>query len=319
MKYIETLRDGMHVSGVYLCKTKTIALTKNGKEYGSITLQDKTGQLDGKIWDINSPAIGDFEAMEYIHVDGNVTVFNNANQLNISRVRRADEGEYVTGDYFPVTSKDQGKMYEELKGYIMSFKNPYLKKLMTSMFIDDLEFAKLFCEHSAAKTVHHGFIGGLLEHSLSVTKLCADMADHYPFLNRDLLLAGAMTHDIGKTKELSGFPMNDYTDDGQLLGHIIMGVQMLDEKIKEIPDFPHKLRGELLHLVLSHHGELEFGSPKKPALMEALVLSSADNLDAKLETMYEALESKAPQNDAGWVGYNRLLHSNIRRTSSEER
>ena len=318
MKYIETLRDGMHVSGVYLCKTKTIALTKNGKEYGSITLQDKTGQLDGKIWDINSPAIGDFEPMEYIHVDGNVTVFNNANQLNITRIRRAEEGEYSTSDYFPVSSKDTDKMYGELKAYIASFKNKYLKELMTAIFINDKECAKSFCEHSAAKTVHHGFIGGLLEHSLSVTKICDDMAEHYPFLNRDLLLSGAMTHDIGKTKELSSFPMNDYTDDGQLLGHIIMGVQMIDEKIKEIPDFPHKLRSELLHLVLSHHGELEFGSPKKPALMEALVLSSADNLDAKLETMYEALESKAPQNDSGWVGYNKLLESNIRKTSTED-
>ena len=153
MKYIETLRDGMHVSGVYLCKTKTIALTKNGKEYGSITLQDKTGQLDGKIWDINSPAIGDFEPMEYIHVDGNVTVFNNANQLNITRIRRAEEGEYSTSDYFPVSSKDTDKMYGELKAYIASFKNKYLKELMTAIFINDKEFAKSFCEHSAAKTV----------------------------------------------------------------------------------------------------------------------------------------------------------------------
>ncbi len=317
MRYIDTLRDGMHVKEIYLCKTKTIALTKNGKEYGSVTLQDKTGQIDGKIWDINSPAIGDFEPMDYIHVEGNVTVFNNANQLNISRVMRAEEGDYSPADYFPVSSKDIGKMYNELKGYIASFRNPYLKKLMTNIFCEDAEFAKVFCGHSAAKTVHHGFIGGLLEHSLSVTKLCDDMAKHYPYLNRDLLLSGAMVHDIGKTRELSAFPMNDYTDDGQLLGHIMIGAWMIEERIKEIPDFPHKLRSELLHLILSHHGDLEFGSPKKPALMEALVLSSADNLDAKLETMYEALESKAPQNDSGWIGYNRLLDSNIRRTSEE--
>lgn len=315
MKYIDSLKDGMHVKEVYLCKTKTIALTKTGKEYGNIILQDKTGQLEAKIWDLNNPGIGDFSPMDYVYVEGNVTVFNNANQLNISRVRKASEGEYAPSDYFPMTTKDIGEMYQELKKLIQSMQNPYLQKLCRAFFVDDPAFAKAFCRHSAAKSVHHGFIGGLLEHTLSVTQLCDLCAAHYPYLNRDLLLTGAMLHDIGKTRELSAFPTNDYTDAGQLLGHIIIGAQMAEDRIRDIEGFPEKLHTEVIHLILSHHGELEFGSPKKPALMEALTLSFADNMDAKLETMYEALSTKAPQNQDGWVGFNRLLDSNIRKTS----
>ena len=314
MKYIDTLRDGMHVKDVYLCKGKTIALTKNGKEYGNILLQDKTGQIESKIWDLNNPGIGDFEAMDYVYAEGNVTVFNNANQLNISRIRRAHEGEYTPADYFPVSSKDIGEMYQTLKKLILSMQNQYLQKLCKSFFIDDAEFAKRFCRHSAAKSVHHGFIGGLLEHTLSVTQLCDLSASHYPFLKRDLLLTGAMLHDIGKTKELSPFPTNEYTDAGQLLGHIVIGAQMADEHIRAIDGFPAKLHDEVIHLILSHHGELEYGSPRKPALMEALVLSFADNMDAKIETMYEALNAKPAQNPDGWVGFNKLLDSNIRKT-----
>ncbi|MDO4265669.1 MAG: HD domain-containing protein [Eubacteriales bacterium] len=315
MKYIETLRDGMHIKEVYLCKTKTIAVTKNGKEYGNVVLQDKTGQIESKIWDLNNPGIGEFEPMDYVAVEGNVTVFNNANQLNINRVRRASEGEYSPMDYFPVSSRNLGEMYQELKKLITSMQNQYLQKLCKAFFIDDVEFAKRFCRHSAAKSVHHGFIGGLLEHTLSVTQVCDLAAGHYPYLNRDLLITGAMLHDIGKTKELSAFPTNDYTDAGQLLGHIIIGAQMAEDKIRGIDGFPEKLHNEVIHLILSHHGELEYGSPKKPALMEAMVLSFADNMDAKLETMYEALNSKPPQNEDGWVGFNKLLDSNIRKTS----
>ena len=316
MKYIEALRDGMHVSEVYLCKSKIIALTKNGKEYGNIVLQDKTGQLEGKIWDLRNPGIRDFEAMDYIHVEGTVTVFNNANQLNIQRVMRADEGEYYPADYFPVSEKDTGEMMKELTGFVNSMKNPYLKQLCEAFFVNDAAFVKKFCLHSAAKSVHHGFIGGLLEHTLSVVKLCSNAAAQYPFANRDLLLAGAMLHDIGKIYELSPFPYNDYTDAGQLLGHIIIGTELCEDKIRRIEGFPLKLHNELIHMILSHHGELEFGSPKKPALIEAMILSMMDNLDAKVETMHEAIESKTPQNEEGWLGYQKLLDTNLRRTSS---
>ncbi len=314
MKYIDTLQDGMHVSGVYLCKTKTIALTKNGKEYGNLTLQDKTGQLEAKIWDLNSPAIREFEAMDYVQVEGNVTIFNNANQLNIHRIQVASEGQYDPSDYFPVSEKDIDGMKEELLTLIRSVGNPYLQKLLASYFEDPV-FMKAFSRHSAARSVHHGFIGGLLEHSLSVATICDDIAGHYPYVNRDLLVTGAILHDIGKLSELSPFPLNEYTDAGQLLGHIIIGAQMVSVRISRIEGFPKKMANELIHMILSHHGELEYGSPKKPAIMEALILSFVDNMDAKVETMHEAIKNKPPVNADGWLGFNKLLDSNIRKTS----
>ena len=311
MRYIDTFREGMHIADVYLCKNKQIALTKNGKEYGNLVMQDKTGTIDAKIWDLGSPGVGEFETMDYVEAD--VTLFQNSFQLNVRRIRRAQEGEYVEADYLPMSKKDIKKMYEELLGYIRSVKNPYLQKLLCGYFVENAAFAKAFQFHSAAKTVHHGFVGGLLEHTLSVTKLCDYYAGYYPMINRDLLLTAAIFHDIGKTRELSRFPENDYTDDGQLLGHIIIGTEMVGESIRSIPGFPEKLATELKHCILAHHGELEYGSPKKPALLEALALNFADNTDAKMETMIEALQSGGE--NKGWLGYNRLLESNIRKTT----
>ncbi|WP_312503101.1 3'-5' exoribonuclease YhaM family protein [Lacrimispora sp.] len=313
MRYVESFREGMHVSDVYLCKNKQIALTKSGKEYGNLILQDKTGTVDAKIWDLGSPGIGNFETLDYVYIDADVTVFQNSNQLNIKRIRKADEGEFTPGDYLPVSSKNIGLMYEEFLGFIRAIKNPYLKKLSESFFIEDAAFAKAFQFHSAAKSVHHGFVGGLLEHTLSVVKLCDYYAGYYPYINRDLLITAAMFHDIGKTRELSIFPENDYTDDGQLLGHIIIGTEMVGERIRTIAGFPEKTASELKHCILAHHGELEYGSPKKPALIEALALNFADNTDAKLETMIEVLKGAGDNN--GWLGFNRLMESNIRKTS----
>ena len=313
MKYIDGFREGMHISDVYLCKSKQIALTKAGKEYGNLILQDKTGVIDSKIWDLGSPGIGNFEAMDYVHVDADVTVFQGTNQLNVKRIRKADEGEYIPGDYLPVSRKDIGTMYEEFSGYVRSIKNPYLSRMVSGYFIEDTSFARAFQFHSAAKSVHHGFVGGLLEHTLSVVKLCDYYAGAYEEINRDLLLTAAMFHDIGKMKELSVFPENDYTDGGQLLGHIVIGVEMIGERIRTIPGFPEKLAMELKHCILAHHGELEYGSPKKPALLEALALNFADNTDAKMETMLEILRGAG--DNKGWLGYNRLLETNVRKTS----
>lgn len=313
MRYIETFHEGNHISDIYLCKTKQIQLTKTGKEYGNLILQDKTGTIEAKIWDLSSPGVGEFDAMDYVHIEADVTLFQNANQLNVRRIRTAREGEYVEADYLPVSKKEIGKMYEELLGFVRSVKNPWLNQLLSGYFVEDKEFARAFQFHSAAKTVHHGFVGGLLEHTLSVVKLCDYYAGYYKTLNRDLLLTAAMFHDIGKLQELSRFPENDYTDDGQLLGHIMIGTEMISERIRQIPDFPPRLASELKHCILAHHGELEYGSPKKPALLEALALNFADNTDAKMETMIEALA--AGGTNKGWLGYNRLLETNIRKTT----
>jgi len=314
MKYIESLREGERISEIYLCKYKQTALTKAGKPYDNLILQDKTGTLDAKIWDLGSNGIEEFDSLDYIQITGDVISFMGSLQLNVKRVRKAEEGEYESSDYLPVSEKNIDEMYQELTGYVNSIQNAYLKQLLASFFINDADFEKRFKFHSAAKSVHHGFVGGLLEHTLSVTKICDFFATNYPMLNRDLLLTAAMFHDIGKLEELSVFPANDYTDEGQLLGHIMMGAEIVGEHIRAIPEFPVRLGNELKHCILAHHGELEYGSPKKPALMEALALSFADNADAKIETMKEAL-SPAAEGSIEWQGYNRFLEANIRRTS----
>lgn len=314
MHYIETLREGERVNEIYLCKNKQSALTKAGKPYEALILQDKTGTLDAKIWEPGSVGIDDFDQFDYINVVGDITSFQGALQLNVKRVRKATEGEYEPKEYLPVSEYNVDEMYEQLLGYIKQMENPYLKKLAGSFFIEDADFAKRFKFHSAAKSVHHGFVGGLLEHTLSVTKLSAYFADNYKILNKDLLVCAAMFHDIGKLEELSTFPENDYTDEGQLLGHIMIGAMEIAERIKTIDGFPEKLAHEMEHCILAHYGELEYGSPKKPALPEAVALSYADNIDAKMETMRELL-ANVPEGDTQWQGFNRLFESNIRRSS----
>lgn len=312
MRYLNELRDGEMVKETYFCKQLLVLKTKAGKSYYSMMLQDKTGTFDAKVWDLGV-GIEHFEAMDYIHIEGQVVSFQGSLQLNVRRIRKCQEGEYNPGDYMPVSEKDIDAMYRQILDYISKIKNPYLKKLLESFFADDKEFAEKFKKHSAAKSVHHGFIGGLLEHTLSVTKLCDYMADQYPILQRDLLIASAMFHDIGKLKEISEFPENDYTDDGNLLGHIYIGTEWIGEHIAAIPGFPQKTASELKHCILAHHGELEYGSPKKPSLAEALALSLADNMDAKLQTMKELLKSGEEKSE--WLGFQRLFDTNVRRTS----
>ena len=292
MRYIETLHEGETIRNTYLCKGKRSAETRNGKPYDNLILQDKTGTLDGKIWDPNSNGIADYSEKDFIEVYGEIISYNGNLQMNIKQLRVADEGEYDPADYMPTSEKSVDGMYEELMRYGKQVKNPYLQQVIRYYFVNDEQFIKSFKAHSAAKSVHHGFAGGLLEHTLSVVKFCEYMAGAYPILNKDLLYTAAMCHDIGKTQELSLFPDNDYTDDGQLLGHIVIGVEMLDDAIREIPDFPKKLASELKHCIVAHHGELEYGSPKKPALAEAMALNCADNADAKMQTLTELFKDK---------------------------
>ncbi len=313
MRYIETLREGERINEIYLCKNKQPSVTKAGKPFVSLTLQDKTGTLDAKIWDPGSLGIDDFEKLDYLNVVGDVTSFQGALQLNIKRIRKAKPGEYDPKEFLPVSRYDTDEMYAELMALIQHIENPYLKQL-TMEFFGNVKFEEAFKFHSAAKTMHHGFVGGLLQHTLGVAKLCESFAKQYPILNRDLLVTAAVFHDVGKLKELSRFPENDYTDQGQLLGHIIIGTQMLTERIAGIAGFPKKLADELIHCILAHHGELEYGSPKKPALAEAVALSFADNMDAKMEAMEEAFVN-VPEGNTDWLGFHRSFDSNIRKTS----
>lgn len=312
MTYIEEYKEGNKFFGIYLCKSKQILKTKAGKTYYSLLLQDKTGVIDGKVWELNN-GIAEFDAMDFIMVDGMVTSFQGSRQVNINRIRQAQEGEYDPREYIPTSKYDLDEMYEQLKTYISSVKEPHLYRLCEMVFIEDKEISKSFREHSAAKSVHHGFIGGLLQHTLAVIKLCDFFASNYEILDHDLLITAAMLHDIGKLYELSDFPGNTYTDDGQLLGHIFIGAELIGKWVQEIPGFPPILASELRHCILAHHGELEYGSPKKPALAEAMALYFADNADAKLQTTTELYEKSDPTLE--WLGFNRLLDSNIRQSS----
>ncbi|MBE5931130.1 MAG: HD domain-containing protein [Lachnospiraceae bacterium] len=311
MHYLKELRDGEMVSENYFCKQKQTLQTKAGKNYYSLILQDKTGTMDGKVWELNA-GIEHFEALDYIRVEGQVVSFQGALQLNIRRVRRLSEGEYDVSEYMPCTKKDTAEMYKELLGYIDSIKDAQFKLLAESYYKEDPKFKEMFLAHSAAKTMHHNFVGGLLEHTVSVTKLCAYLADNYPVLDRDLLLTAAMFHDVGKLSEISPFPENDYTDAGQLLGHIYIGADWLSKRMDKLGGFTVKRKNELLHCILSHHGELEFGSPKKPELAEALALSMADNLDAKLAGVTALFDSTE---ETGWLGYQKMFETNMRKTT----
>lgn len=312
MRYIGELREGEMISETYLCKSKQTLKTKSGKSYYSLLLQDKTGVIDSKVWELSN-GIDHFEVMDYIRIEAQVTSFQGTLQLNVRRIRKSQEGEYDPSDYMPVSKRDRNEMYKELVSYIEGVNNFYFQQLLKSFFVEDKEFIKRFLFHSAAKSVHHGFVGGLLEHTLAVAKISTFLADTYPIINKDLLLTASLFHDIGKLEELSAFPENDYTDDGQLLGHIYIGTEMIGEHIRNIPGFPAKLGSELKHCILAHHGELEYGSPKKPALIEAMALNFADNTDAKMQTMIELLEANEEMDT--WIGYNRLFETNIRRST----
>ena len=312
MQYINTLREGDDITETYLCKSKSSGVAKNGKTFYSLVLQDKTGTIDGKIWELSN-AIEHFEAMDYVKLSAKVTSFNNKPQLNIRQTRRAEEGTYDIADYMPISKFDIDEMFKELLALIDSVKDESLKTLLRSFFVEDASFVKAFKMSSAAKSMHQAFVGGLLQHTLSVARIADFLAGFYPIMNRDLLVTAAICHDIGKVKELSEFPVNDYTDPGNLLGHIVIGAMMVKEKADGINGFDETLKNNLVHCILAHHGKLEYGSPEKPKIIEAVALSFADDTDAKLEGFSEALESEQAEDD--WLPYNKMFESIIRKTN----
>ncbi len=308
MRYLNELHEGESIIGHYLCKSRQSMKSRAGKNYLSLKLQDKTGMVDAKVWDLNND-IKSFEENDFIKIDGLVTIYNNDIQINVKRIRRSMEGEYDPMDYIPATEKNIDEMYNKIMGYIKSIKEPYLRKLVENIFFEDKEIAAGFKLHSAAKNIHHGYMGGLVEHTLSVVEICEFMAPRYKYVNRDLLIASALIHDVGKVKELSDFPINDYTDDGQLLGHIMIGVDLINAAAAKIEGFPPRLLSLMKHSMIAHHGEYEYGSPKLPKTMEAFILHCADNMDAKTKVIEEAIDAGSGQ--GSWVGYQKMLQRNL--------
>ncbi len=314
MRYINELREDEHLVGHFLCKEKQSLKSKAGKTYFSLKLQDKTGTLNAKVWDLNKD-IQSFEQNDYIKIDAVILSYQNELQAKVSKIRRSQEGEYDPADYIPATDKNINIMYDQLLSIIDSISDKYLNRLLKIILIENKNINEKIKTHSAAKSMHHSYLGGLIEHIVSVTETCDFLAPRYKHVNRDLLLSGAILHDIGKIYELSTFPENDYTDEGQLLGHIIIGIELINDAKNQIEKFPDELCNLLKHLVLSHHGELEFGSPKKPATIEAYILHCADALDAKIKMYEDSISNDS--NKGKWVGYNKVLSTNIRRVTKD--
>ena len=312
MKYIEDLKEDDRIVEHYLCKSRQSFKSKSGKAYLSLKLADKTGTIDAKVWDMTNE-IQSFEENDFIKIDGVVTSFQNELQLKVTKIRKSQEGEYQPMDYSPSTDKDITSLYGQLIDMIASVSNSHIRELLEIIIIRDEYIRETIKTHSAAKANHHSYMGGLLEHTLSVAGLCEFLSSRYKYVNRDILIAGAILHDIAKVYELSSFPSNDYTDDGQLLGHIVIGAELITKAAGEIAGFPPRLASMLKHCVLSHHGEYEFGSPKLPQTIEAFILYTADNADAKITMFEEALQAGNPQNT--WTGYSRIFGRNIRRTT----
>ncbi len=307
MSLIGELKPQDTVKGTYLCKYKQILKNKNGKDYISVRLQDQSGSMDGKIWSIHL-GIGPFEVDDIIQVEGEVLLYQDNLQFNISKVTALEEGSYDLRDYIPHTTKDVQILEENLFKHIDTVQNPFIKKLLEEIFYDEATY-KAFLVHSAAKSVHHAYISGLLEHTLSVTEMGLKMSELYEGVNRDLVLAGCLLHDIGKLQELTPFPKNDYSEEGQLIGHLVMGSELIHDKARAIPDFPVEIERLLKHIVLAHHGEYEYASPKRPKCMEAMIVHLADNSDAKLKLLEEMLSSSPEQE--GFIGFNKILNRNV--------
>jgi len=308
MHYIEDFKENDRIIDHFLCKQKQSLKTRTGKTYLSLRLQDKTGVIDGKVWEMNND-IQSFEENDFIKIDGVVLTYQNDLQIKINRIRRSNPGDYDPADYIPRTEKDIDALYKILLETINSINNYYIRLLMENIFIYNKELAAAFQSRSAAKSLHHSFLGGLIEHTVSVTQICDFLSTRYKYVNRDLLVSTAMLHDLGKIFELSPFPDNDYTDDGQLLGHIVICSELVSREADKIPDFPPRLRSLIQHSILAHHGEYEYGSPKQPKTIEAFILHCADNMDAKIEMFEEAL---AEENLKGkWSGYVKSLSRNI--------
>lgn len=301
--WVKDIKVDDHVRGHYLAKEKRVGLTKKGDPFLRIALTDRTGEIEARMWERAEKFSSMFAEGDILEVVGYASSFRGQIQVTLSSLKVAEDG----GDptlFLETTSKDVSKMMTSLRATLRQIKNPHLKILIDA-FLTDREFIAALKKAPAAKTFHHSYLGGLLEHTYSVCEMSKAVAEHYPELDRDLLLAGAFLHDIGKIRELRFENIIDYTDEGRLLGHLSLGVSMVDEKLSAIKDFPQGLALRLKHLILSHHGQHEFGSPKRPKFLEAFALHLIDDLDAKMNGLRRFMEKDRQK--GAWTDFNRLF------------
>jgi len=293
------------ITSSFVVASKQVKAKKNGEPYLALILADRTGQIEAKMWDNVDEFIAIFEQDDFLKIKGLINKYKNRFQLTIHKLRRMDEADIDFTDYLPKTTKDIGELWRTLTEFVATFQNPHLKSLV-ELFMADAEIAERYRNAPAAKTLHHAYIGGLLDHVVSLCRSCDLMCRNYPQVNRDLLLTGAFLHDIGKIQELTYNRAFSYTTRGQLLGHMIIELEMLQAKLAQLPGFPPELKTLLEHLIISHHGQYDFGSPKLPMFPEALMLHYLDDLDSKMEAMRAHFEREA-ELEGPWTSYNASL------------
>ena len=303
--YVSELQPNQVITSLFLVQTKDIRQKKSGEPYLSMMLGDRTGDVEAKMWDNAAEVMHTFEREDFVRVKALFQIFQNRPQLTIHKVMKVDERDVDFADFFPSSARDPEEMFTELRGIIAGIGNPHLRALLDLMFADE-RIARAYKLAPAAKTVHHAYLSGLIEHVLSLCQLAKLVGPHYKDVDVDLLLTGAILHDIGKIDELTFDRGFAYSTDGQLIGHIVLGVRMIGDKVREFPDFPPKLRALLEHMILSHHGEMAFGSPKVPLFAEAMLLHHLDNLDSKMECI-RSMVDKESHREGHWSTYNASL------------
>ncbi|MDW8129132.1 MAG: HD domain-containing protein, partial [Bryobacterales bacterium] len=303
--YLSEIEPNKPATATFVVLHKEIRQRKTGEPYLSLLLGDRTGEIEAKMWDNVADVMETFDRDDFVRVKGQIQIYNNRPQFTIHKMQRVDASEIDPTDFFPASRRDPEEMFAELRALMAGIRDPHLKALV-DLFLDDPEIAARLKRAPAAKFIHHAYLGGLLEHILSLARLTQRVAGHYPAVDPDLLLAGVLLHDIGKIYELSYERSFGYTSEGQLLGHIAIGLRLLGEKLAQLPAFPPRLRTLLEHMILSHHGQLEFGSPKVPLFPEALLLHYLDDLDAKMECMRALIENDR-QEESDWTGYSSSL------------
>jgi len=301
--YINEIKENDQVDSVFLVKEKSSGLTKTGNNYLKLKLGDRSGEMEGRIWTSVEMLSKGFEKDDFVHVKGKAVSFQEHLQLNITHTEKMEEGEVPYADFFPVAEKDIENMFQSLIEIIKQVKNPHLNQLLNLFFEDD-SFIKRFKMAPASKWLHHTYLGGLLEHTLSLTQLVLKIVNHYEGLNLDLLFTASILHDLGKIDELSYHRSFDYSDEGRLLGHIVLGIERVEERIGQLPDFPKDLSILLKHLLLSHHGQYSWGSPKRPMTLEAVILHYLDDMDAKINGIQQFLKTQVREGSK-WSAYHR--------------
>lgn len=301
---VKTLKDKDLVDGSYLVKEKNVSVGKNGRPFMSVLLGDSSGHIDGRLWDNVDTLSREFETGDVIRVKGQVQIFQNRRQLVLHRLERVETSTVNFDDYIQKSARDPEDLYAELLVLVRTMKNDSLRQL-TLDTLEDPEIRPLVLRAPAAKSIHHAWMGGLLEHILSIAKTMTFIAGNYPFLNRDLLYFGAIFHDIGKIWELSWHNGIAYTDRGRLIGHMEMACELIDRKSSRIMGFDPELRDLCKHIVLAHHGRLEYGSPKRPKFLEALVVAMVDDLDSKIASVHSLIDGERGGSDR-WSRYSEL-------------